>query len=181
MAIPEILKNNIFCRFSIYILFLIAGIFFILMSFQSVCQYYAVNPQSWDISIYTQNMYLLVNGFSFNTARGINLWGHHLEPVLFPIAHLVKFSGRPELMFVIQIFVICFGVFFVFYFSAKLTENSKTAFIISILYLLYPALHNSALFEFHPGSLAIPFFFPLIYFLKKNRQIYAFLILFLIF
>ncbi|HPN31102.1 MAG TPA: DUF2079 domain-containing protein [bacterium] len=174
-------KNNYTAiRIQFIILIAFSLVLCFLMSYQTARRYYSINPQSWDISIYIQNMFLISNGLEFNTVRGINIWGHHIEPVLYPIARLIKIYGKPEALLLIQVFTVCFGSILVFYFSGKLLGSAGAGFITSLLYLIYPGVQNSALFEFHPGSLALPFFFPFIYYLKSNKLFPTLFFLFII-
>jgi len=57
---------------------------------------------SYDMGIYDQAIWLMSRGQSFMSVRGMNVWGHHFNPVLLLFAPFYWFGAGPEFLYVVQ-------------------------------------------------------------------------------
>jgi len=153
--------------FSLIIIF--SFLLFLLIVFQNIAKFEYVNNESYDLAIYTQSLWLLQNSENYNTVRNLNIWAHHFQPILYPISWLFKFlNNEIKILLIFQASIIIFFPILCYFIASKFVKL-ELAFLIAIAALFYPALQNSILFDFHIDTLALPLFWLLYYFLKKEK------------
>ena len=92
----------------------------------------------------------------------------HVEPILLLLApfYWLGLDG-PRFLLTIQAFVFALGAW-PLYLIARLRLGDGVAWVISLAYLLYPALEAGVLFDFHALMLAPTFFLFALYFLEQT-------------
>lgn len=103
----------------------------------------------------------------------------HADFIVILLAPLYLLWQDPRMLLLLQTIVIAFGAFFVFNLCDKIVKDKNISFILSIGYLLYPALNYENLYDFHPIALATTFLLAAFYFLfeKKYTRFIIFAIL----
>ncbi len=111
---------------------------------------------AFDMGIYEQATWLMAYGKTpFMTVRGLNIWGHHVNPVLYFFAPAYRLGlGGPVLLSAVQAVVLASGAIPLFL-LARARTTSRTALVVSVAYLLYPALGWMARNDFHPEVLSV--------------------------
>ena len=137
--------------------------------------------RDFDLAVHDLTMWNIVHGSIYNSILGVPFLGNHMNIILFLIAPIYTLIQHPLTMLFIQTIALGASVFPLYLFTRRLLDD-KWAIIIAIVYLLYPALAYTNLFEFHPPALATFFLFMCIYFYTAdsfmNFMIFSFLAMF---
>jgi uncharacterized membrane protein len=109
----------------------------------------------FDMGIYDQAMWLVSRGEQFMTMRGMNVWGHHNNLIMYLFAPFYRLGAGPEFLILVQAAFMGFGAIPV----AKLAEvrfkSAWTGTLFAVSYLLYPATGWLTFCNFHPETLAV--------------------------
>lgn len=100
----------------------------------------------------------------------------HADFLLILLAPFYLIWQDPRMLLLIQTIVLALGSVFVYLLAQDVLKNKTFATVLGTLYLLYPALEHTNLYDFHPVTLATTLFLAAFYFLRKNK-----LILFVVF
>jgi len=135
---------------------------------------------AFDFGIFNQGIWLLSQLKSpFITIRGLYLFGEHASFITILIVPLYKIFPSPYTLLFLETFALSIAAFPLYLISKKLLKSPKYALAISIMYLLYPAVHFIDLESFHPINFAVPFLFSAFYFLFEKKWGFYFVSLFL--
>ncbi len=111
------------------------------------------------------------NCYSLN---GISRFAIHFEPILFPISLVYLALPDPKTLLVLQTLVVATGAFPAFWLARLRLRNEFVAVGIAILYLLYPALQQAEVFDFHGVTLTAAFLMFTLYFMYTRRTLWLF-------
>ncbi|MBI4014668.1 MAG: DUF2079 domain-containing protein [Candidatus Aenigmarchaeota archaeon] len=164
-----------------HIVALAAGmtVYFIVMSGVSV--YYSGHflNANFDYPFADQAAWLIANGKEpFSTVRGINIFGDHMYFIYALLAPLYWLWSDPRVLLLFQSFALATAAL-PLYLMAKEKLGKSPALVVSLSFLLYPALQFLNLDNFHPVSLGVPIFLWAFYFLEKRRYAMLFYCAFL--
>ncbi len=162
--IDRLFTENVALR----VLSLSAAVYVLL--FFSVCclKYYGFVYDDFDLAIHDQIIWNILNARIFNSILGIDFLGNHVHFISFLVAPLYRFIPHPLFLLFLQTVFLAAGVY-PLYALARLYLNYRLSLVICIIYLVYPGLGYTNLFEFHPTCFAT--FFLLCagyYFYKEN-------------
>ncbi|MEN9230553.1 MAG: DUF2079 domain-containing protein [Thermostichus sp. DG02_5_bins_236] len=111
----------------------------------------------YDLGIFDQSIYLISRGEApFSTIRGIHILGDHAAFILYPISLLYRIFPSVYWLFGIQSLALALGAWPTYHLVLQATISHRKALFISGTYLIYPAIFNANLFDFHPEVLAVP-------------------------
>jgi uncharacterized membrane protein len=110
----------------------------------------------FDLAIFTQALDRLLHGSFFVSIRGMNWLGDHSSFVLFLLAPIYAVFRSPLTLLLAQTLALALGALPVFWIARRELQHDWAAVACAALYLLYPALGFTNLFEFHPETLATP-------------------------
>ena len=121
--------------------------------------------QAYDVGIFDQTLWLIVNGESFNTVAGIHVLGDHFSPILFVISPLALVPGgaAPELIF--QSLLIASGVIPAYKLAVALDRDPRWFVLV---YAIHPAMVTGSWTGWRPWNLAVPFFMWACYFVVRR-------------
>ncbi|MEK7330220.1 MAG: DUF2079 domain-containing protein, partial [Candidatus Eisenbacteria bacterium] len=108
----------------------------------------------FDLAIFVQATDQALRGSLFSSIRGMNWLGDHVSLILFVLAPLYALVRHPLTLLVLQCVTLALGAWPVFALARRELKHEGVALTCAALYLLYPALGYSNLFEFHPEVLA---------------------------
>lgn len=159
-------------------------IYIIVMSVESVLRYMTFKATAFDLGNMDQVLWNTIHGRPFQfTNQAIDWYGPpnrlavHFEPILLPISLLYLFHADPRILLIFQTVLLASGAPAVYLLSRRyLPSWPLLATIISIAYLISPALLGINIFDFHPDSVATPLFLYAILAVTNRRYIW-FLIL----
>lgn len=139
----------------------LVGAFFVLLGC-SVVRHHLFQSGGYDLGIFDQAVYLISRGeVPFSTIRGIHILGDHAAFILYPLSLLYRIVPSVYWLFGIQALALTLGALAVYHLALQAEIDSGRARTIAAAYLLYPAIFNANLFDFHPEVLAVPLFWPL--------------------
>ncbi len=125
---------------------------------------------AYDLGIYDQAVWLISRFHNpFITVRGLPLLADHFDPILFLLAPLYWIWASPKTLLVAQTLALGIGAWPVYLIAMRRLGKAPEALLLSVAYLLYPALHWTNTFDFHPEIFAVPFLLWAFYFLDCKR------------
>lgn len=95
--------------------------------------------------------------------------GVHVDPLLAAYAPFWRIWPSPLLLVTTQALAVAFGAFPLFWLARKHLHSEKLALVLSLAYLLHPALQWQVMNDFHPTTLAIPFLLLAIWFADEDK------------
>lgn len=156
---------------------------FILYSAISISKHLHFNSTGYDLVIFDQAVrhysYFLAPASSF---RGYdNLLGDHFHPILAGLAPLYWIWDSPISLLIAQAAVIASAAVPIYIYTKRKLGNTP-ALLMSVVFLLNPALLRAVYFDFHEIAIAIPLIAWAIYFLESRswRWLYVCLALLLL-
>ncbi len=105
---------------------------------------------------------------------GIPRFAIHFEPILFPVSLLYLVIPGPKTLLVLQTLVVASGAFPAFWLARLRLRNEVAAVGIAFLYLLYPALQQAEIFDFHAVTLTCALLLFTLYFMYTRRTVWLF-------
>ncbi|MDW8029439.1 MAG: DUF2079 domain-containing protein [Armatimonadota bacterium] len=147
----------------------ILGLIFLTISLR---RFNSLGAQAFDLGIFQQGVWLLANGHSpFVTVRGWHLFADHFSPILLAFVPFYRFYPHPFWLFLGQTLALALGVIPLYRLALRQTKDEKIAMLISIGYLLHPAILTMLFFDFHPILISVPFVLWAIDALDDNRPL----------
>lgn len=123
----------------------------------SVVRHHLFQSGGYDLGIFDQSIYLISRGeVPFSTIRGIHILGDHAAFILYPISLLYQIFPSVYWLFGIQALALALGALPTYHLALQATISHRKARFIAGAYLVYPAIFNANLFDFHPEVLAVP-------------------------
>jgi uncharacterized membrane protein len=107
-----------------------------------------------DLPIFVQATDQALRGSLFSSIRGMYWLGDHASLVLFLIAPIYALLRHPMTLLILQSLTLALGAMPVFALARRELHHDGVALAFAALYLLYPAVGYSNLFQFHPEVLA---------------------------
>ena len=111
------------------------------------------------------------NCYSLN---GVSRFAIHFEPILLPISLVYQVFSDPKTLLVLQTLVVASGAFPAFWLARLRLRNELVAVGIAVLYLLYPALQQAEVFDFHAVTLTAALLMFTLYFMYTRRTVWLF-------
>jgi uncharacterized membrane protein len=141
---------------------------------------------AFDLGIFVQALYTTWadRRILFETPDSIiseSYLGIHFSPILFLFVPLVGFFPPAETLLLLQTAILALPTYFLYRDVYIKTGSKRLANLISVWYLLNPALHSTNLYDFHTQSLMILSSYFLIGELKKHNITKSVIFLLLLF
>lgn len=148
---------------------------FFILGFVAYCGALAIRhawfqTSAWDLAIFDQAVFLIGQGLPAQSSLlGYHILGDHGALVLYPLGWMSRLIPSPSLLFVVQSAALASSVFPLAE-LARLRGLSRGAIAASLAaILLYPVVFNSAIFDFHPETLAFPLVVQVLCFLERSK------------
>lgn len=121
----------------------------------SLLRYSNFRGSGLDTAIYNQVIWLFSRFKApVSTLRGMHFFGDHLSPMLMLLAPLNWLGkGKPPAVLTVQTLVLAAGAIPVYLLSVRKLRSRWAGLGLAAAYLLYPALQNLNLADFHPEAL----------------------------
>ncbi len=135
----------------------------------------------FDLGNMAQTVWNTLHGrfFLFSNPNGageISRLAFHADVFLVLLAPFYALWQSPKLLLLIQAVVVGAGAFFVYLIALKEIKNKQLAVLLSLAYLLNPALERATLYDFHAVTLATTLLLGTFYFMRTRRYVYFFLL-----
>ena len=159
-------------RIAVKALSICAAAYVLLFFFSCCLKYYGYVYDDFDLAIHDQIIWNILHGRIFNSILGIDFLGNHAHFISFLVAPVYWFAPHPLFLLLLQTVFLAAGVF-PLYALARLYLGYPMSLVICIIYLLYPGLGYTNLFEFHPTCFATFFLLcTAYYFYKENFALF---------
>ena len=131
---------------------------------------HALFQSSFDLAIFDNAVYLISQGEKpFVFFRGLHILGDHAAWIIYPLALLYKIYPDIHWLFFIQALSLSLGALPLWHLSRATGLSLSQSNTVALVYLLYPAIFNVNLFDFHPEVIAVPAIFGAILAVKLER------------
>lgn len=115
---------------------------------------------AFDMGIYDQGFWLVSRGKSWNTVRGIDFWGHHLNLIAYAFAPFYWLGAGPSFLYVVQATGLGAGAIPTYLLARDRLRNPWLGLLFAAVYLMYAPIQWIAWANFHPEALVVtPFLF----------------------
>ncbi|MEG4390917.1 DUF2079 domain-containing protein [Microcoleus sp. BROC3] len=112
---------------------------------------------AFDLAIFDQAIYLISqNQTPFSSLMAINILGDHAAFIFYPLALLYKIYPDVHWLLLVQAVSLALGAWPSWSLARQAGLSESTSMAIAAVYLLYPAVFNVNLFDFHPEVIAVP-------------------------
>lgn len=116
----------------------------------------------------------ILNDTNCYSVDGISRFAIHFEPILFPVSLFYLVAPDPNTLIVLQTLVVALGAFPAFWLARLRLRNEWAAVAIAALYLLYPALQEAVVFDFHAVTFTASLLLFVLYFMYTRRTVWLF-------
>lgn len=128
-----------------------------LILFLSSSVRHALFQSSFDLAIFDNAIYLISQGQTpYVVFRDLHILGDHAAWIVYPLALFYKIYPDVHWLFLIQALSLALGVLPLWHLSRASGLSLAQSKTVTIAYLLYPAIFNVNLFDFHPEVIAVP-------------------------
>jgi uncharacterized membrane protein len=112
---------------------------------------------AFDLAIFDQAIYLISqNQTPFSSLMSIDILGDHAALIFYPLALLYKIYPDVHWLFLVQAISLAIGAWPSWSLARQAGLNPENAMTVAAVYLLYPAVFNVNLFDFHSEVIAMP-------------------------
>lgn len=127
------------------------------MTYFSLERYFFFHAQTFDLGIKIQTIYTALRGYPIDNPNYVlslgtfkrNYFAIHFSPIIYPLSLLSHIFPTALLLFVVQWGSIGLSSFFVYLISVEYGISQRNSLIISIIFLLYPPLLMSGMYDMH--------------------------------
>src|SRR5256885_1881498 len=124
--------------------------------------------------LFHQTVCNIVSDTNCTSVNGVSRFAIHFEPVLFLVSLFYLIVSSPKTLLVLQTLVVAAGAFPAFWLARLRLRNELAAVGIAVLYLLYPALQQAEIFDFHAVTLTSALLLFTLYFMYTRRTVWLF-------
>ena len=123
----------------------------------SSVRHFLFHSSALDLGIFDQAVYLISQGQKpISSIIGFHILGDHAAWIFYPIAVLYKIYPSVYWLFAVQAVALALGGLPIWGLAKQAGLKDSLGVAITAAYLLYPALFNINLFDFHPEVIAVP-------------------------
>src|SRR5436305_9488837 len=124
--------------------------------------------------LFHQTVCNIVSDTNCTSLNGVSRFAIHFEPILFLVSLFYLIVSGPKTLLVLQTLVVAGGAFPAFWLARLRLRNELAAVGIAVLYLLYPALQQAEIFDFHAVTLTCALLLLTLYFMYTRRTVWLF-------
>jgi uncharacterized membrane protein len=111
---------------------------------------------SYDMGIYDQAVWLLSRGGdTFMSVRGLDVWGHHVNPVLYLLVPFYWLGAGPSFLYVVQAIALGAAAWPAYLIARDRFANPWMGLVWGVVVLLYAPLQWISWAMFHPEAFVI--------------------------
>ena len=110
----------------------------------------------FDLGIYDQAIWLLATGNDpFLSTRGLDLWGHHMNPILLAWVPAYWLGAGAGFLAVSQVVLVALAAVPVYLLARDRLGDGMLAVGLAAAFLLNPSVEHQAVYPFHPDTVAM--------------------------
>lgn len=125
----------------------------------AMMRYYSLET-GYDLAYFRQAAWLIAHGRpAFITSRGLYLLGDHASPIFYPIGWVTRLLPDVPTLLGIQAAALAAGAVPLYLICRRLANLGPwPSAAVVVAYGFYPAMHNVNVADYHPETIAVPFF-----------------------
>ncbi len=136
------------------------GLSALILFFCSGLRHIMYKSAAYDLGIFDQAVFLISQQqIPFSTLRQIHILGDHAAFILYPLGWLYSIYPSVHWLFAVQAVMMAAAIFPLSRLAKLAGLKQSQVLALVLAYLLYPAVFNINLYDFHPETLALPAFF----------------------
>ncbi len=153
------------------VLWILIGAYILIFGFLTAMKHYNFQTQTWDLGIFDQTFWNTIHGriMQNNIEEVRNHLGVHMSPFLFLLVPGYALFPSPYFLLLIQTIALGLGAWPLYLLAKRILNQERWAMLLTIGYLVYPALHWVNFFDFHEISFLIPLLLAAFYFLEIGK------------
>ncbi len=155
-------------RYAPVFVWLLAALYIVFFSCVAILRYHSFDFTDFDLSVDAQSLWAIWHGSIDSSILGMPFLGNHLNLIFFPLAPFFALAPSALTLLILQTVCLGLGAVPVFLLASK-RFGRPAAVIVSLAYLLYPALHYVNYYEFHSVALAIVCLLNMLYAFDQSR------------
>jgi uncharacterized membrane protein len=125
-----------------------------------------------DLGITENLLWHTAEGRMFESSlEGRSHLGVHASFIYLILVPLYVLAPRPETILVAQAVLLALAALPLFLLARRLLESNAAALLVSVLYLLHPAVQGAGFYDFHELAFAPVLFFAAAYALEKDSSV----------
>ncbi len=166
------LEESIYFRYLLNPVYQMVAIATIILFISSSLRHTLFKSNAYDLGIFDQAIYLISQGLTpISSLMGFHILGDHAAWIFYLLAIPYKIYPDLHWLFIIQALAFSLGGI-ALYKLAELAglKDTQTRIIVAV-YLLYPAVFNINLFDFHPEVIALPLLLTAVFTARTNNII----------
>jgi uncharacterized membrane protein len=139
----------------------VVGVLTLVWAFASLRRHWAYESGAADLGIFTNAIWNLTHGYGYvsSVKDGINLFADHQSPLFWIFAPFFSVVPRPEALLVLQAFGLLTGGVAIHRLAKQyLPESHWGIAALPLVYWSYLPLRAANAFDFHPETMALPFY-----------------------
>lgn len=144
-----------------------------------VLRYLTYRSPNFDFGIFTQMFDNMTETFRPETTverqKLLSHFAVHFSPTLYLLLPFCYLIPAPYVLAVAQVLLVLLGVIPLYWIAKRVGLSNRLRVVISILYLLYPALTSGGFYDFHENAFLAPLILWTLYFCHVEKWIPAFL------
>ena len=165
-------------QYTVRILYSSIFIYFILFSSWCYLKFIYFQYYDFDFAIHDQVIWNIGQGSVYNSILGVNFLGNHIHFISFLVAPIYRIFCYPLTLLFLQTLSLALAAIPI-YKLAKDILGYRLGLVVALVYLLYPGLGYTNLYEFHPTVFAT-FFLSWMYFYFFRKKFGAFVLFMLL-
>ena len=149
--------GNLTYKFRLQGIWILIGISFLILFLSSSLKHRLFQSSAWDLGIFDQAVYLISQGQSpISSFLGFHILGDHAAFILYPLSLLYWIYPNVHWLLMVQALAFALGTYPIFRLALLAGLSSSQGIVVGVIYLLYPAVFNINLLDFHPEVIALP-------------------------
>lgn len=157
-------------RIALAAVLLLVVCYFALFNTLSVMRYSNYRAPGIDIAIFNQVLWKMSHFKApVSTIRGMNIFGDHMETILFLLVPFYWIKGSVYAILTLQTLALALGALALYLIARDRIESRWVPVVVATAYLCYPALQRLNLFDWHPETLGLCFLLFAILAVLKRR------------
>jgi len=159
------------------IAYLLIAIFIVVFCWLSFARHDGLKSYLNDLGAIDQVIWNTIHGNFFQGSSimlaqsyDYNYLGAHSGFILLLIAPFYWLWSSPKMLLLIQVVAVALGSLPIYWLAKEKLKSSWAGLALMSAFLLYPAVQNALLYDFHEVVLAVPLFIYAFYFLEKDRK-----------
>jgi len=139
----------------VILVILIAIIFYGFFAYHLYLRHQRFGTFDYDLGIWDQSVWLISRGHSFNTIRGLNVFGFHATPALWLLAPFSWLGAGPVFLNSLMVFSVAVGAWPVFRPGKHLLKNEWWSLVLAVAFLMHFSTQWMVQSTFHPEVMAV--------------------------